>query len=78
MTATSIRVQRPVEREVVARDLVEDGLRFGLYEFDAAEMRGVERPAPELEELARLHPGSIPNVCSISKPCGSLRRWMTS
>jgi hypothetical protein len=59
VTATSVGVDRPVEWQVVAGDVVDDRLRLDLDEFDPAEVRGIEGPTTELEELAVLHPGSV-------------------
>lgn len=64
MGASSVWVDRPVEGEEVAGDLVDDGFRFGLDELDAAEVRRVERPSPKLEDLVTAHPDIVSNVCS--------------
>src|SRR3990170_4875126 len=62
VTATSVGVDRPVEWEVVAGDVVDDRLGLDLDEFDPAEVRGVEDPPTQLEEPAVLHPRSIANT----------------
>src|SRR6185436_9486753 len=49
--AAPVRVDRPVEREVAARHAIDDGLRLDLDALDPPELRGVERPPGELEEL---------------------------
>src|ERR671936_695046 len=51
MAASPIRVDRVLERQVVARNLVDDRLALRLDELDPAELRGVERPSGDLEEL---------------------------
>jgi hypothetical protein len=55
MGTSPIRVDRPVERQVVAGDVVDDGLRLGLDELDPAELRRIEGPSPELEECLAGH-----------------------
>ena len=51
MAASPIGVDRVLERQVVARDLIDDRLALRLDELDPAELRGVERPPGDLEEL---------------------------
>jgi hypothetical protein len=51
MAASSVRIDRPVERQVVAGDVVDDRLGFRFDERDPAELRGVKGSAAELEEL---------------------------
>src|SRR5262245_4889019 len=59
MGATSIRIDRPLEREEVARDAVDDRLRFDLDALDPTELWRVERSSRDLEELlaGHGHPG---------------------
>jgi hypothetical protein len=55
VAASAVRIDCPVERQVVAGDLVDDRLRFRLDELDAAEVRRVEGAAAKLEERLVLH-----------------------
>ena len=64
MTASSVRVDRVVERQTVSGDVVDDRFGLDLDERDAPELRGVEGPSPDFEELLRHRP-TLSNICSI-------------
>src|SRR5687768_14706096 len=55
MAAPPIWVDRPIERQVVARDAVDDRLRLDLDEFESAESRRVETGPGQFEELLFTH-----------------------
>ena len=59
MAASAIWIDRPVERQVVAGDVIDDRLRFDLDELDAAELGCVEGPSADLEQGLALHPDMI-------------------
>src|ERR1051325_625387 len=67
--AAAVRVDRPVERHRVARDLVDDRLRLDLDALDPAELGRVEGPPGDLEELLLRHRDRVEHVFdSVSPP----------
>src|SRR5216110_2022578 len=59
MTASSIRIDRPVEREELPGNVVDDRFRFYLDELDTLELRGVEGPPADLEQGLPFHGSRI-------------------
>ena len=55
MTAPPVRIDRPLERQVVAGDVIDYRFRLDLDELDAAKRGRVEGPPTKLEELVPTH-----------------------
>jgi hypothetical protein len=62
MGASPVRIDRPLERQELAGDVVDDRLRLDLDELDAPKLRRVEGPPGHLEELVPLHRPSIEHL----------------
>src|SRR5919197_696318 len=55
MGASSIWIDRPIEREELSGDVVDHRFRFDLDELDPSELRGVEGPPADLEQGLPFH-----------------------
>ena len=71
MTATPIRVDRPVEREVVPGHVVDDRLALGLDELHPPELGRVEPSSRDLEQGLGGHPRTIEHTFDSGKPSPS-------
>jgi hypothetical protein len=59
MRASSIRIDRPVERKIGTRNVINDRLGFHLDELDPTEMRGIKGASAELEKTVVVHGHSL-------------------
>ena len=62
MAASPVGVDRVVERQVVAGDVVDDRLGLDLDELDAPEVRGIEGASPQFEKAISCHPATIEHM----------------